>query len=137
MLINGGVRGKLFVIGGKVDREGERKILKEFVRQAGGAEARLVVMTVASDEPRETGDDYRLAFRALGVADVRVVDVSRRRDAFDPESLRAIERATAVFFTGGDQLHVTSLIGGTPCRVCSTADKARGSSSRGRARARP
>src|SRR5215212_11434468 len=114
MQINGGVRGKLFVIGGKVDREGGRRILGEFVRQAGGAGARVVVMTVATDEPRASGEEYREAFVALGAGDVRVVDVSRRKDAFDPEALGAIERATAVFFTGGDQLHVTSLIGGTP-----------------------
>jgi cyanophycin synthetase len=108
------VRGKLFVIGGKVDREGDRTILREFVHHAGGSEARIVVMTVATDQPEESGNDYREAFRALGVMDVRVVDVSRRRDTFEQDSLGAIERATAVFFTGGDQLHVTSLIGGTP-----------------------
>ncbi|HEY0098288.1 MAG TPA: cyanophycinase, partial [Pyrinomonadaceae bacterium] len=106
--------GKLYVIGGKVDREGDRTILRKFVRDAGGAEARIVVMTVATDEPQESGDDYRRAFQGLGVSDIRVVDVSHRKDAFEPESLRTIERATAVFFTGGDQLHVTSLIGGTP-----------------------
>jgi cyanophycin synthetase len=108
------IPGKLFVIGGKVDREGDRTILREFVRDAGGAEARIVVMTVATDQPQELGEDYREAFQGLGVTDIRVVDVSRRKDAFNQDSLRAIERATAVFFTGGDQLHVTSLIGGTP-----------------------
>jgi cyanophycin synthetase len=108
------MRGKLYVIGGKVDREGDRTILREFVRDAGEAKAVVVVMTVATDQPHESGEDYREAFRALGVTDVRVVDVSRRKDAFDEDSLRAIERATAVFFTGGDQLHVTSLLGGTP-----------------------
>jgi cyanophycin synthetase len=108
------IRGKLFVIGGKVDRAGDRTILKEFVREAGGAAARIVVMTVATDQPQESGDDYREAFQGLGVTDIRVVDVSRRKDAFNQNSLNAIERATAVFFTGGDQLHVTSLLGGTP-----------------------
>jgi cyanophycinase len=107
------IRGKLFVIGGKVDREGDRTILREFVREAGGAEARIVVMTVATDQPQESGEDYREAFRGLGVTDVCVVDVSRRKDAFNQGSLNAIERATAVFFTGGDQLHITALLGGT------------------------
>jgi cyanophycin synthetase len=108
------VRGKLFVIGGRVDREGDRTILREFVREAGGAQARIVVMTVATDQPRELGDDYRKTFEELRVGEIRVIDVSRRKDAFNPDSLSAIEGATAVFFTGGDQLHVTSLIGGTP-----------------------
>jgi cyanophycinase len=108
------VQGRLFVIGGRVDRKGERTILREFVRHAGGSDAQIVVMTVATDEPRESGDDYREAFRALGATSTRVIDVSRRKDAFEPDSLRALEQATALFFTGGDQLHVTSLIGGTP-----------------------
>jgi cyanophycinase len=107
------IRGKLFIIGGKVDREGDRTILREFVRDAGGAEARIVVMTVATDQPQESGDDYREAFQGLGVTDIRVVDVSRRKDSFNQDALRAIERATAVFFTGGDQLHITALLGGT------------------------
>ncbi|HEX8635532.1 MAG TPA: cyanophycinase [Pyrinomonadaceae bacterium] len=106
-------KGLLFVIGGGEDKEGDCTILAEFVRLAGGSRARLVVMTVATDEPEEVGREYRKVFRRLGAKSVRVVDVSARSDASDRKRLAALEQATGIFFTGGDQLHVTSLIGGS------------------------
>jgi len=106
-------KGLLFVIGGGEDKEGDCTILAEFVRLAGGRKARLVVMTVATDEPQEVGGEYRKVFRRLGARSVRVVDVSARSDATDKKLLAVLEQSTGVFFTGGDQLHVTSLIGGS------------------------
>ena len=107
------VKGKLLIVGGGEDKAGDSAVLKEFVRLAGGAKARVVVMTVATDLPGEIGDEYTEAFERIGVGQVRVVDVSQRQDATAEESLAAIEDATGVYFTGGDQLHVTSLLGGT------------------------
>jgi cyanophycinase len=106
-------KGLLFVIGGGEDKEGDCTILAEFVRFAGGDKARLVVMTVATDEPEEVGDEYQKVFRRLGAKSVRVVDVSARSDASNKKLLSALKQATGIFFTGGDQLHVTSLIGGS------------------------
>jgi cyanophycinase len=106
-------RGKLVIIGGAEDKEGDCVILKEFVRLAKGAKARIVVMTVATDHPVSTGREYRNVFRRLGVDDTEVVDVSTREDAGAPDSLEKIRQATALYFTGGDQLHITSLMGGT------------------------
>jgi cyanophycinase len=106
-------RGRLVAVGGAEDREGDCVILKEFVRLAKGAKARVVVMTVATDHPAEAGREYRNVFRRLGVDDTEVVDVSAREDAAAPEALEKIGRATALYFTGGDQLHITSLMGGT------------------------
>jgi cyanophycinase len=106
-------KGLLFIVGGGEDKEGDCTILAEFVRLAGGSKARLVVMTVATDEPGEVGGEYQKTFRRLGAKSVRVVDVSARSDASDKKLLASLEQATGVFFTGGDQLHVTSLIGGS------------------------
>jgi cyanophycinase len=106
-------KGLLFVIGGGEDKEGDCTVLAEFVRLAGGRKARLVVMTVATDEPEELGAEYRKVFRRLGAQSVRVVDVSARDEASDKKRLAVLEQATGIFFTGGDQLHVTSLIGGS------------------------
>lgn len=108
-----GTKGKLVIIGGKEDKEGECTILKEFVRLAGEAKARIAVMTVATDKPEEYADAYKKVFKKLGVAEAQMVDVSRRKDAHDPKALEIIEQATGIFFTGGDQLHITSLMGGT------------------------
>lgn len=109
-----GARGKLFIIGGKEDREGECTILKEFVTLAGGAHSRIVVLTVATELYREAMAEYRAVFKGLGVDEVEAYDVSQRIDADDEKALAAIEKATGIFFTGGDQLKITALLGGTP-----------------------
>ena len=106
-------KGQLVIIGGGEDKEGESKILKEFVRLAGGAKAKIVVLTVATDHPEELGKEYKQVFQRLGAKEAQVMDVSQRTDAHDEKALRLIEAATGVFFTGGDQLHVTALIGGS------------------------
>jgi cyanophycinase len=106
-------RGRLVAIGGGDIREGDAPLLKEFVKLARGPRARVVVMTVATDDPAAAANEYRAAFRRLGLDDIKVVDVSTRQDATAPEALEAVEEATGLFFTGGDQLHITSLLGGT------------------------
>ncbi|HKP73529.1 MAG TPA: cyanophycinase [Pyrinomonadaceae bacterium] len=106
-------KGLLFIVGGGEEKEGDCTILAEFIRLAGGKRARVVVMTVATDEPEEMGAEYRKVFKRLGAKNVTIVDVSSREDASAKKALAALEQATGVFFTGGDQLHVTSLIGGS------------------------
>jgi cyanophycinase len=105
--------GKLVVIGGAEDKEADCRILKEFVRLAKGEKARIVVMTVATDHPEEVGAEYRKVFKRLGAGDVKVMDISNREDTESEKAMQAIEEATALFFTGGDQLHITALMGGT------------------------
>lgn len=106
-------RGLLMAIGGAEDRTPESPILKEFVRLAGGKRANVVVMTVATDSPEEVGAEYIEVFEKIGVKSVQVVDVANRADAAAEENLNAVREASGLFFTGGDQLHITSLMGGT------------------------
>lgn len=106
-------RGKLIVIGGAEDTENDCEILKEFVRLSKGARARIVVMTVATNKVEQLGSLYQNVFKRLGVDEVSVVDVSSREDAKSEKSLKALKEATGIFFTGGDQLHITTLLGGT------------------------
>jgi cyanophycinase len=106
--------GQLVIIGGAEDREGECKILREFVRRAGGLQAHIAVMTVATGLPKEVGDDYTRIFERLGVESVTVVDTADREDASDPKALEAIQQATGVFFTGGNQARITELLKDTP-----------------------
>ncbi|HEX8183090.1 MAG TPA: cyanophycinase, partial [Blastocatellia bacterium] len=68
------VDGKLIAIGGAEDKENDRAILKEFLRLAKGPKARIVVMTVATDQVEELGRDYTSAFKALGVDEIQIVD---------------------------------------------------------------
>ncbi|MFC4768533.1 cyanophycinase [Effusibacillus consociatus] len=105
--------GHLVVIGGAEDKKGECKILREFVRLAGGPHARIVVITVATELPLEVGAEYLEVFDRIGVEDVRTFDVSNRENANSVSAVKAIEKATGVFFTGGDQVRITNLLGGT------------------------
>jgi cyanophycinase len=103
-------QGKLLIIGGAEDKEGDCKILREFLRCAGGTKARIVVMTAATSLPGEVGDNYIRVFERLGAEDVRVIDTQRPEDASDPDYLEAIEQATGIFFTGGDQARIISCL---------------------------
>jgi len=105
--------GRLVIIGGAEDKEGERAILKEFVRLSGGEAARVVVIAVASDDPSALGARYIEVFKRLGVEEARYLDISSREDANDPSAVEAIQGASGIFFTGGTQLRITRLLGGT------------------------
>lgn len=105
-----GQHGQLFIIGGAEDKQGDCKILREFVRQSGGMQAKIVVMTVATELPKEVGDDYIAIFKRLGAEDVQALDSGRREDADEPDSIAKIEQATGVFFTGGNQARITEML---------------------------
>ena len=102
--------GQLVIIGGAEDRSEDCEILREFIRRAGGMEAKVVVMTVATDLPKEVGDDYIRAFERLGVEDVRILDTLYRDDTSSESALQAIRKATGVFFTGGDQARIVDTL---------------------------
>src|SRR5215216_5679644 len=101
-------RGTLIVIGGHEDKEEEKLILRAVAARAGSG--RLVVATVASEKPQELWETYERVFRGLGVRHVYQLNVDSREEA----KLRVLDDATVVFFTGGDQLRITSQLGDTP-----------------------
>lgn len=103
--------GKLIIIGGKEDKEGDRLILKELVQRNNGG--KLVVVTAASEIPDELWQCYYDLFRDLGIKHVEHLPVAAPEDARDPRLMRVLENARTIFFTGGDQLKITSKIGGT------------------------
>ncbi|MCD9188320.1 MAG: cyanophycinase [Pyrinomonadaceae bacterium] len=106
-------RGRLMAIGGGEDKENDCLILKEFVRLAGGAKANIAVITTATDLPAEVGNEYHEVFKKLGAKETFAVQVATRSDAMQLQCCKLIEKASGIFFTGGDQLHITSLMGGT------------------------
>jgi cyanophycinase len=106
--------GPLVIIGGAEDRTGDARILRAFTRLAGGPKAHVVVATVATEQAADVGREYVDAFRRLGAKDVVTLDVESRKQACDPGVLDLLDRATGVFFTGGNQVRITHLLGGTP-----------------------
>jgi len=106
-------RGWIVPIGGAENKENDPRILERFVRVSGGAAADIVVIPTAS-RMHETGARYEQLFRQLGAARVTVMDFDTRRDCQERGRLSRIEEASGVFFTGGNQLRLTTLLGGTP-----------------------
>ena len=105
--------GPLVIIGGAEDQNGEARILREFLRLAGGVSSRVLVITVASEAQMEVGQHYSEIFNRLGAEEVRALAINKRGEANSRAAVEAVERATGVFFTGGNQLRITRLLGGT------------------------
>jgi cyanophycinase len=109
----GATRGWIVPIGGAENKENDRRILRRFVEASGGEAADIVVIPTAS-KMHETGPRYEALFRELGAASVSVMDFDTRRDCQEANRLERLDRATGIFFTGGNQLRLTALLGGTP-----------------------
>lgn len=107
------VQGTLVIIGGAEDKAGEKVILRRFVELVGGDRGRLVVVTSATSSPQVVGESYSRLFKELGVQKVSVLNIASRQEANSPGAYQEVLDATGVFFTGGDQLRITSLLGGT------------------------
>jgi cyanophycinase len=125
-------KGKLIVIGGAVDKGSfteknfdkqveknlnffETGILKRLIMESKLKEhSRIEIITTASKIPKEVGPEYAKAFEYLGASNVHVLHIEKREEALDQENIERIRKADVVMFTGGDQLRLTSILGGTP-----------------------
>jgi cyanophycinase len=110
------IHGHLIIIGGAEDKKGKCTVLNEVVKSAGGNNGHIVVMTTATKLGGEVGREYRNIFSKLGVGKISTLDIKEREEASYYSNLDILEQATCIFFTGGDQVRITSLLGGTP--VC-------------------
>ena len=126
------VKGKLIIIGGAVDKGSftettfdtnvannlnffETGILKRILDESKHKkQSRIEIITTASKIPREVGPEYAKAFSYLGAENVDVLYIEKREQAFEDEFLTRLKNADVVMFTGGDQLRLTSILGGTP-----------------------
>jgi len=106
-------RGNLLIIGGAEDKENECVILKYFFQEAGGRDSRICVITAASDTAEQAGQVYDKLFRRFGCSDLEIINIFKREDGESQEVIDKINRASGIFFTGGDQLRITAMIGGT------------------------
>lgn len=109
-------RGILLIIGGAEDKENKMEILKKFVRLLDHDDSSLLVLTTATKEPDTVGDNYRRVFEKLGMTNIDILNIDSREDANDESYVEKVRKSEGIFFTGGDQLRITSIIGGT--KVC-------------------
>ena len=94
------IGGHLLVIGGAEDKYNERRILKKFLELAGGEQAEILIVPVASDFPEFASDVYVQAFRRLGVANPRVLRATSRQDVVSVDADALLDGVTGVFITG-------------------------------------
>ncbi len=109
----GETRGWIIPIGGGEEKENDPQILQRFVDLCGGAKADIVVLPTAS-KLADTGARYEKIFTGLGAARVTAVDFDSRRACEDPALLARIAEASGIFITGGNQLRLSTILGGTP-----------------------
>lgn len=107
------VKGRLIIIGGAEEKSYRGVVLQKVVELSGGEDANIVVVTVATQNPKEQGDRYVNIFKGMHVENVNLVHIESRKDANSIENIKVLEKASCIFFTGGDQLRITSLMGGT------------------------
>ena len=124
-------RGKLIIIGGAVDKGSfteasfdqdvsknmnffETGILKRIIDESKFKDkSRIEVITTASKIPREVGPEYVRAFQYLNASNVDVLHIERREQASEVDVIERLKAADVVMFTGGDQLRLSSILGGT------------------------
>ncbi|WP_179334308.1 cyanophycinase [Winogradskyella costae] len=118
------IKGTLIPIGGNEDKGIEESeiytlefidegILFHVVKEAGGVDAKIVVIPTASSIPVEVGENYLTAFSTLGCTNVTVLDIRSKEDSETPHAIELIKSANCVMFSGGDQSKITDKIGGT------------------------
>ena len=101
------------VIGGAEDKLRDRVILSSFVRLAGGGDATIVIISTASSLGDEATELYKELFANLGADRVSGLRPVSRAEANDPRAAELVGSATGIFLTGGNQLRLASVVGGT------------------------
>ncbi|MEO8150323.1 MAG: cyanophycinase [Bacteroidia bacterium] len=122
-------KGKLISIGGAEDKGTdpepnflqknnlnffELQILQRIVKEIGGPEKHIEVITSASSIPNEVGESYLYAFGKLGCTNVNVMHIKKRGDTQNPEYMERLKNCDGVMFTGGNQMRLSTFFGGTP-----------------------
>ncbi|WP_317127588.1 MULTISPECIES: cyanophycinase [unclassified Chryseobacterium] len=123
--------GKLIVIGGAVNKGSfsetdydqnieknlnffERGILRKIISESKHKEDSVIeIVTTASQIPQIVGTEYKKAFEFLGAKNVNILDIHNREEANSDAMVARANAADVMMFTGGDQLRLTSILGGT------------------------
>lgn len=123
--VDGLERGYVIPIGGAEEKIENPEILQRFVELCGGSEAVISVIPTAS-QLEDTGDRYCEIFRDLGVDRSYSLPIDEREQAQDAGYLETLERSSGIFVTGGNQLRLSTILGGTPISTAIRQLNARG-----------
>lgn len=106
------IKGYLLIIGGAEDKTDEKVILRQAAQMLKEAEV-LTILTTATEKPEEVGQSYLEVFKRLGVKNTQILNIKTREEANSNSFSDKIKNSKSVFLTGGDQLRITSILGGT------------------------
>jgi cyanophycinase len=106
------VRGYIVPVGGAEEKLGDVAILRRFAILCGGDKCRIAIIPTASTLT-DTGSRYEEIFRGLGIREALTIPIAQRSDCERPEWLEILNRVDGVFLTGGNQLRLSTMIGGT------------------------
>jgi cyanophycinase len=118
-------RGYIVPVGGAEDKQRGAVILRRFVEVSGGSKARIAIIPTASKQ-RDTGSRYEALFDELGAKEAYALAYDEREQTERRDWLARLEEATGIFFTGGNQLRISTILGGTPVAKLVRTANARG-----------
>ena len=102
----------LMPMGGALDERKDPTVLQEFLRRAGGKKARIVILPQASAR-RDTGIEYVELFKSFGAKEALSFEFRQRSEAGTAEQIKLIRKASGIFFSGGTQMRIAAVMGGT------------------------
>jgi cyanophycinase len=105
--------GRLIAIGGNEDKVNQLIVLKRVVQEVHKKSFKVAVITTASEEPGLRGTEYHKVFSTLGASSIKILGIASRQQANDSASAQALEEVDLVFLAGGDQLRLTTILGGS------------------------
>src|ERR1700751_3759766 len=103
-------KGTLIPIGGGED---SRLILKRIIHETGKHKPRICYMTIATTSHKEAAQKHKKFFKDMGMTKISIIHFNSRADADRESNMKKIKNCHAVFIGGGDQLRLSSLLGGT------------------------
>ena len=105
-------RGYIIPIGGGEEKLNNPEILDRFIDICGGKSARISIIPTAS-EMDDTGRNYEALFRKIGIRHAQVLPLESRKDCNHSKHLEYLDKSDGVFLTGGNQLRLSTTLGGT------------------------
>lgn len=106
-------KGRLIAIGGNEDKADELVVLKRVVQEVGKTDFKVCVITTASEDPEQRGKDYHRVFTTLGASGIEILNIKKRALANDRALAKTFDDIDLIFLAGGDQLRLTTILGGS------------------------
>jgi cyanophycinase len=113
MALNPIFLGRLIAIGGNEDKAQELVVLKRVIQEIGKSDYKVSVITTASENPEQKGKEYQKVFTTLGASLIEILNIKERSQANDNKMAQSLEDVDLIFLAGGDQLRLTTIMGGS------------------------